>query len=188
MRRAGAVAAILLAAALGGCSEDHALKPVANARSYRMGFSNFPPRPDLQVSLATINYWSVRADAGLILTDPPWDSLLAGRAPDSLIRLNQLGLANYYRGKGLRVVVSIDPTNGLDRSAESPALVAAGRSLSEPAVRALYRDYCTAMDTLIHPDYLGIASETNLVRALASATVYNAVVQAAPTSESIRIS
>jgi hypothetical protein len=71
------------------------------------------------------------------------------------------------------------PTNGLDRSAESPALVAAGRSLSEPAIQQLYRDYVTAMDTLIHPDYLGLASETNLIRAIAPASLYNALVAAA---------
>jgi len=35
------------------------------------------------------------------------------------------------------------------------------------------------MDTIVRPDYLGLASETNLVRAVAPASVYNAVVQAA---------
>jgi len=178
MRLTRTIAALLVAAILGGCSDDHATKPIASARTYRMGFSSFPPRPDPNLLIPTINSWSARGDAGLILTDPPWAALLAGRPADSLIMTNQLGLAGYFRGLGLRVVVSIDPTNGLDRSSESPALVAAGRSLSEPAVQALYRDYCTAMDTIIRPDYLGIASETNLVRALAPASVYNAVVQA----------
>jgi hypothetical protein len=178
-RVTGTVAALLLAALLGGCSSDNPAGPTLNARSYFMGFSPFPPRPDVNLSLTTINLWSQRADAALILTEPPWDSLLAGRPPDSLIRANQLGYANYLRARGLRVVVSIDPTNGLDRSAESAALVAAGRSLSEPAVQALYRDYATAMDTLIHPDYIGIASETNLIRAIAPSNVYDAVVAAA---------
>ena len=173
-------AALLLAAALGGCSGDHPITaPTAAARTYRMGFSPFPPRPDLNLALVMINVWSARADLALLLTEPPWDSLLAGRSPDSLVRNNQLGFANYFRARGERVVVSVDPTNGLDRSAESAALVAAGRSLSEPAVQALYRDYVTAMDTIIHPDYLGVASETNLIRAIAPASVYNAVVAAA---------
>ena len=174
-------AALLLSAFLGGCSDDHpgVLRPTGASRSYRMGFSPFPPRPDLNLVLVTINIWSQHADAALILTEPPWDSLLAGRSPDSLIRNNQLGLANYMRARGLRIVVSVDPTNGLNRAQESAALVAAGRSLSEPAVQALYRDYVTAMDTIIHPDYLGIASETNLIRAIAPASVYNAVVAAA---------
>jgi hypothetical protein len=165
---------------LAGCSDDKMpVSPSQPPRTYYMGFSSFPPRPDVSLLIATIDAWAPRADMGLILTSPPWDALLAGGNIDSMIRNNQLGIANYYRGKGLRVVVSIDPTNGLDRRAEAPELVAAGRSLAEPAVRALYRDYATAMDTIVRPDYLGIASETNLVRAIAPAAVYDAVVQAA---------
>jgi hypothetical protein len=126
-----------------------------------------------------MDLWAQRADAGLILVDPPWAALLAGSDPDSLIRSNQLGIAEYMRAKGLRIIVSIDPTNGLDRSAESPALVAAGRSLAESEVRDLYRRFATAMDTIVRPDYIGLASETNLVRAIAPSAVYAAVVQAA---------
>jgi hypothetical protein len=174
------LAALLAAALLAGCSEDRLpVRPAAPTRTYFMGFSPFPPRPDLNLLVTTIDTWAPRADAGLILTDPPWTALLAGENIDSMIRNNQLGIADYFRGKGLRVIVSIDPTNGLDRSSEAPALVAAGRSLSEPAVQALYRDYATAMDTIVRPDYIGVASETNLIRAIAPASLYNAVVQAA---------
>ena len=175
-----AAAAVLAGALVGGCSNgDHPTAPSGAARTYYMGFTSFAPRPDFNLAIVTINLWSRRADAALILTDPPWDSLLAGRAPDSLVRNNHLTLANYYRSRGFRVIVSVDPTNGLDRSAEAPKLVAAGRSLSEPAIQQLYRDYVTAVDTIIHPDYLGVASETNLIRAIAPVSLYNAVVQAA---------
>lgn len=144
-----------------------------------MGFSDFPPRPTIPLVLQTIDAFALRSDAALIVTEPPWDSLLVGRPPDSLILSNQVGLANYFRGKGLRIVVSIDATNGLDRSSDSAPLVAAGRSLTEPAIQSLYRAYVTAMDTLIHPDYLSVASETNLIRAAAPAPLYSAVVQVA---------
>jgi hypothetical protein len=174
-----AAAAVLVGALLGGCSDDSPTGIAPSPRTYYMGLSWFPPRPDLNLALTNINLWSTRADAALIAVSPPWDSLLAGRAPDSLVRNNELGLANYYRARGLRVIVSVDPTNGLDRSAEAPALVAAGRSLTEPVVQQLYRDYVTAMDTILRPDYLGVASETNLVRAIAPASLYDAIVQAA---------
>ena len=174
-----AVLLIAAVAVLTGCSDDHSLVRPAPPRTYYMGFSSFPPRPDLNLLVATINAWAPRADAGLVLTDPPWAALLAGESIDSMIRNNQLGIANYYRSKGLRVIASIDPTNGLDRSAEAPALVAAGRSLAETAVQQLYRDYATALDTIVRPDYLGIASETNLIRAIAPSALYDAVVQAA---------
>lgn len=152
---------------------------LAPARTYCMGFSAIPPKPDLGVALAALDLWTRRADAGVIVNEPPWDSLLAGRSPDSLIRADQLGLANYFRARGLRVVVSIDATNGLDRAGESAPLVVAGRSLTEPAIRQLYRAYVTAMDTLLHPDYLSVASETNLIRLAAPPALYAAVVQVA---------
>jgi hypothetical protein len=95
------------------------------------------------------------------------------------VRRDQLGLAAYYRGKGHRLFVSLDPTDGLDRSRDADSLVAAGRSLAEPGVRALFRDYCVAVDTLLRPDWLGVASETNLVRLAAPAPLYAGVVAAA---------
>src|SRR5262245_50404716 len=164
---------------LAGCSSDD--KPSASGppRTYRMGFSPFPPRPDILTLVNTMEAFSTHADMGLVLTEPPWDSLLAGRSPDSLIRNNQLGIATYLRQKGLRIVASIDPTNGLDRSSDAAALVAAGRSLTEPAIQALFRNYAVALDTLLHPDYLAIASETNLIRAAAPPALYAGLVQAA---------
>jgi hypothetical protein len=91
---------------------------------------------------------------------------------------NQLPLASWLRSLGFTtLVVNVDPTNGLDRSIDSPPLVQAGRSLTEPAIQELFRAYTTALDTLVHPDYLGLASETNLVRALAPPSLYAAVMQ-----------
>jgi hypothetical protein len=79
----------------------------------------------------------------------------------------------------LRVIVSVDPTNGLDRGSDAPELVANGRSLAEPAVQQIYRDFVVALDTLVRPDWLGVASETNLVRASAPPALYAGLVQAA---------
>ena len=170
----------LLAIALASCSNDDSpTAPSGPTRTYRMGFSGIPPKPDFDVLIAAIDLWSQRSDAALILSEPPWDSLLAGWPADTLVKELHLGLVNYYRSKGHRIVVSIDPTNGLDRSSDSAPLVAAGRSLTEPSVQALYRNYVTAMDTILRPDYLGFASETNLVRAAAPPSLYNALVQVA---------
>lgn len=172
----------LAAAFAAGCGSGskNPAKPSGPTRPYRMGFSSFPPKLSIASILATIDAFAPHSDAALIVTEPPWDSLLAGRSPDSLIRNNQVGLANYFRSKGLtHIVVTVDPTNGLDRSADSAPLEAAGRSLTEPAIQALFRGYVVAMDTLIHPDYISVASETNLIRAAAQPTLYNAVKQVA---------
>lgn len=183
-RLVGALALpVFLALALASCSDRKldggGMGPYRIPRTYRMGFSGIPPRPDNALTINAIDLWSRRADAAIILSEPPWDSLLAGWPADTLVKALHLGLANYYRSKGHRIIVSIDPTNGLDRSKDSAHLVAAGRSLTEPAVQQVYRAYVTAMDTILHPDYIGFASETNLVRAAAPAALYNAVVQVA---------
>jgi hypothetical protein len=89
---------------------------------------------------------------------------------------NELGLANYYRAKQLALVVTVDVTNGLDRSAEDPTLDSAGRSITDSAIQRMYREYVMALDTILHPDYLGLAAETNLIRVAAPDSVYQAVV------------
>jgi hypothetical protein len=73
--------------------------------------------------------------------------------------------------------VTIDVTNGLARDSEAPALVAARRSITEPAIQRLYRDYVRTLVDMLHPDYLGLAAETNLIRQIAPRPVYNAVVR-----------
>src|SRR5262249_49488120 len=81
------------------------------------------------------------------------------------------------RGKHLPVIVTLDVTDGLNRAAEAPELVALHRSISEPAVQQVYRDYAKAIASKIHPEYLGLAAETNLIRESASSAVYAALVQ-----------
>jgi len=162
-----AVFAIGLLSLLPGCSgkKHFPNAPAPAPRSYRMGFSAIPPRPDLAQALAAIDLWTRRADAAILHFDPPWDTLLKGAPIDSAVILVHKPLVDYYRAKGLMVVVTLDATNGLDRGAESPALVAAGRSLTEPAIQQIYRDYAVAVDTLLRPSYFFLAAETNLIRA-----------------------
>jgi hypothetical protein len=180
MNRLHRVAAVLALALLAsGCGKGAQSTAPDTRRTYVMGFTGIPPKPDLAVAIQSIDLWAQRADAALVLHEPPWDSLFAGTRADSLVMRSDLPLVGYYRSKGLRVIVSIDPTNGLDRSSDSAPLVAVGRSLTEPAIRQLYRDYVVAVDTLLRPDDLGVASETNLIRAVAPAPLYAALVQAA---------
>ena len=148
-------------------------------RSYRMGFSVVPPKPDLEIAVQSLEIWSKRADAAIMHLDVPWALLLAGTSPEDALRKDGVDLERYYRSKNLKLVVTIDVTNGLGRETESPALVAARRSITEPAVQRLYRDYVRALVQMLRPDYLGLAAETNMIRVMAPRSVYNAVVKMA---------
>lgn len=172
--RARSLLSILAVAGMLACDGATGLRTVG--RTYRMGFSAIPPRADQTLLLQSLALWTSRADAAIIHTAPPWAALLAGVSAPDAVDSNALGLANYYRAKGLRVVVTVDVTDGLDRSREAPELVAAGRSITDTSVQRLYREYVVALDTIVHPDLLGLAAETNLIRIAAPDSVYATVV------------
>jgi len=160
---------------LAGCGSDSS-GPGGAERSFRMGFSALPPRADTAAVLPTLTLAAQHSDAGLIQLSIPWQTLLEGVAAAVEVRIVRLPLVSYYRGSGKPITVALDVTDGLDRAREDPALVAAGRSITEPAIQALYRDYVNAVDTILHPEYLSLAAETNLVRLAAPPPVYAALV------------
>jgi len=141
-----------------------------------MGFSAIPPRQDSTIVIAAINNWANHADAAIIHASPPWAAMIGGVSPVAAVDDMQVPLANYFRAKGLKVVFTVDATDGLNRAAEAPELVALGRSITDTAVQRLYREWVLAVDTLVRPDYLGLAAETNLIRSAAPDSVYHAVV------------
>lgn len=144
-----------------------------------MGFSGTPPRLDVATVLAGIDRWSTRAEIAAIHEELPWTDLLAGMSPDAILDRDKVQLVQYYRGKGLQLFFMADLTDGLSRADEAPQLRALGRSLSEPAVQQVYRNYVAAVVRKLQPEYVGLAAETNLLRAAAPASLYAAVVQAA---------
>ncbi|HEY4734694.1 MAG TPA: hypothetical protein VIH53_09110 [Gemmatimonadaceae bacterium] len=147
-------------------------------RSYFMGFSIVPPRfNDVALAIRSAEIWTRRSDAAIMHLDVPWAMLLAGSSPADALRKDGVDLEHYYRSKRLRLVVTIDVTNGLARDKEAEALVAAHRSITEPAVQQLYRNYVRTLVEMLHPDYLGLAAETNLIRLTAPRSIYSAVVR-----------
>jgi hypothetical protein len=168
-----------LGAALGsaGCQTDPGLPSDPDAtRSYYLGFAALPPRLDQAVAVQALEAWSSRADIAIVHEELPWTDLLAGVSPDSILRPSKDGLIDYYRAKGLRLVFVADANDGLAREKEAPQLRAAGRSLTEPAVQRLYRDWILAFVRRYRPEFVGLAAETNLIRIAAPAPLYAAVV------------
>ena len=168
-----------LAVALTACPHAAPEPKVSSGtpRSFVMGFSVIPPRPDIKIAVRSMEIWTQRADAAIMHLDVPWALLLAGTSPEEALHRDGVDLEHYYRSKHLMLVVTIDVTNGLGRESEAQALVAAHRSITEPSVQRLYRNYVRALVDMLHPDYLGLAAETNLVRAIAPRPVYDAVVR-----------
>ncbi len=138
-----------------------------------------PPCQDVAIALENINRFSARAGVVMIHEELPWADLLAGMAVGDILARDKVDLVNYLRGRGLRLLFMADLSDGLSRGQEPPQLRDAGRTITEPAVQQLYRDYVLGFVQTFHPDVIGLTSETNLVRASAPANVYEAVVAAA---------
>lgn len=177
MTRANLIGTLaLLGAGLSGCSNTVA--PIsAPPRAFRLGFSATPPRLTTESALQTIEAWRPRGDIAQITQDVPWRALLADSGAALLVRRNLQALAALYHGRGLPIIVQLDVTNGLSRDREAPELIALGRSIVEPAIQALYREYVAAVDSIVHPEYLGLAMETNLIRTDSPPEVYAAIVR-----------
>ena len=169
-------ALLTLALVLSCASSGTEPVPTPTPRTYRMGFSPLPPRLTVAEVLRTIDSVSRHADAALMVVDVPWKALLADTSAAQLIRRDNLPVAQLFRQHGMPIVSTAELANGLDRSAEAEALVALGRSITEPVVQRAYREFVVAFDSIVRPDWLALAMETNLIRAASTPSVYGAVV------------
>jgi hypothetical protein len=185
---AAAAGAAAMPLAIGACSSSSSNAPTpapgptpspppGPTRTWAMGFSPFPPRPTVDAVIQGIDLWSRRADLAIIHEELPWTDLLAGMTPDAILDRDKVALVAYLRSKGVQRLVFIgDLNDGLAREREAPQLRAAGRSITEPAVQRLYRDYLLAVDRKLAPAVIGLAAESNLIRTAAPA-LYPAVVR-----------
>lgn len=174
---------VVVALVLAGCQTEPSgppdPPPGPASRSFYLGFSGFPPRPELEVAVRALNAWSPRADIAIVHEELPWTELLAGVVPDSILKREKDGLVDYYRAKGMKLVFIADPNDGLAREKEAPRLRALGRHFAEPAVQAVYRAWVLAFVRRYRPEYVGLVAETNLIRLIAPASLYQAIVAAA---------
>jgi hypothetical protein len=145
-----------------------------------MGFSSIPPRLNTAAVLQGIDIWSQRAEIAAIHEELPWTDLLNGMSPDAILDRDKVQLVDYFRSKGLKLYFMADLTDGLSRGEEAPQLRALGRTIEDPLVQQVYRDYVLAVNRKLHPEFIGLVAETNLIRAAATdPSLYPAVKQAA---------
>ncbi len=152
---------------------------VLPARTWAMGFAPTPPILTTESVLQGVDTWSQRSEFAILHEELPWTDLLAGTAPAQILANEKAELVAYMRARGQGLVFMLDLTDGLSRAEEAPQLRALGRSLGEPSVQQAARDYALAVAAVLQPDYLGLAAETNLIRAAAPASLYAAVVTTA---------
>jgi hypothetical protein len=187
-RTLGALAALPFAMQLQGCGGGSSSLPsppsvpplpAVPTRTWRLGFSPNPARPTALSILQGIDMWALRAELAIIHEEMPWEKLLGGMTPDAIIDSDKKNLVNYMTSKGMQLVYMGDLTDGLSRGQEAPQLRKLGRSITELSVQKAYRDYMVAVIRKLNPQYVGLAAETNLIRAAAPASIYAAVVKTA---------
>jgi hypothetical protein len=146
-----------------------------NSRSFRMGFQSSAPRIEFDLVIQSLHIWEQRADAAMITTEVPWDSLYEGMSPQTYVMNNYKGLVDYYRTKNFKLWVYIDPANGLNRGSDALALVARNKSIAQADVQLLYQRFAFVMDSILKPDHMGLALETNLIRGASPDSIYQGV-------------
>lgn len=150
--------------------------PEIDNLNWYMGFMNSAPRPgDLELSLQVLDIWTSRADAAIINVEVPWQAIFDGQSISDIVDERFTGLAQFYRSRNLKLWVYIDPQNGLDRSSDAVELQNAGRSIAEPEIQNLYKEFVVVMDSILKPDHLGLALETNLIRDISTPEIYQGI-------------
>ncbi|MFQ5680421.1 MAG: hypothetical protein ACE5HP_13305 [Gemmatimonadota bacterium] len=136
-----------------------------------MGWAPSPPRPDVGLFFQVVDSLARVAEVTILQQPVPWPELLAGAPMDSLVE-DRGGLADFLRTKGLAIVFLVDPLDGLDRRQEDPELVALGRSILEPGIRALHEEWVRRIATRVRPRWFGLASEINTLAARGDPALY----------------
>lgn len=161
------------------CKKEPTVIKSSDTRTYKMGFQSSAPRADFELAIKSLHMWEQRADAAIISSEVPWDSLLAGTSPESYVLNNYKSLVDYYRSKNFEVWIYIDPVNGLNRASDALALVNRGKSIAQKDVQSVYKRYAFVIDSILQPEHLGLALETNFIRGLSPDSIYQGVKNAA---------
>lgn len=175
-RAANFLSVVALILLIGGCKDKD--EPVPT-RTFVMGFQASAPRfDDFDLLIRSIQMWvepNDVADAAMITTEVPWASLLDGQSAVDYVNNNYVGLVEYYRQHNLKLWVYVDPANGLNRTADARELVAVKKSIAQDDVQKIYRRFVVVMDSLLKPEHLGLALETNLIRTASPDSIYQGI-------------
>jgi len=144
-------------------------------RTYRLGFQVSAPKQNINIALQAMNIWIPLSDAAIISTELPWDSLYAGVTEVNYVMHNYKDLVDYYRSKQLKLWIYMDPENGMNRGSNSNKLIAISKSITQQDVQQKYIRFLYVMDSILQPEHIGFAMETNLIRGIAPDSIYQGV-------------
>lgn len=170
------IAAIACSGSGGGGEPAGPNEPPGATRSYRMGWAPTPPRGTTQSIIATAQEMARVSELALVQQHVPWAPLLDGTQTMEEAAQDVENLTGFLRGLGLEIVYLLDPLDGLNRTAEPPDLVARGRSIAEPEIRALHVAWALEMARRIRPAWYGLGSEVNTLAAHGDPALYAEIV------------
>lgn len=155
-----------------GVATDEARTP---SRSYGMGFFVQASRPTVPAVLEWVQQVIKVSDHVMIQRPVPWTRIGAGDSYEKIIAEDFTGLVNLLRGSGLKLVLLVDPLDGLHRTQEPPEAIKNGRTLKDPATRAIHEAWVLALVSAFKPAYIGLASEINTIRATGDRELYEII-------------
>ncbi len=189
-----AAAAAVLVAAFAGCDRREATtagNPSATARivvpgiatdaahtasrTYGMGFFMQSSVPTVAAILDTVPKMARVSDYMMIQREVPWTKIAAGKPFETILEEDYTGIVKLLRGHGLKIVLLVDPLDGLNRKSESIEALKNGRTLKDPATRAIHEAWVRALVASVKPDYIGLASEINTLGAHGDAALYQEI-------------
>lgn len=143
-------------------------------RTYAMGWAPVAPRNEQSLVVAVMDSIAKVSDLAIMQQPVPWAQLLAGVPMDTLVQ-ERVRIAAHLRSLGMDIIFLVDPLDPWDRRKETPALVAAGRSIEEPSIRAMHEEWVRQIAKQVHPEWFGLASEINTLAARGDPTLYASV-------------
>ncbi len=164
----------LLLVLVGGCGEGTGPSGEGPPRSYAVGWAPGAPRAEVALVLTLMDSLARVSDITILQQPVPWPELFAGASLDSLVQ-DRANVADYLRARGLDIIFLVDPLYGLDRTREDPGLTNAGRSIREPAIRAMHEEWVRRIAARVRPEWFGLASEINTLAARGDPGLYAAI-------------
>ena len=146
--------------------------PQAAAAPMGMGFFVMPSVPSVAATLALVPKMAAVSDYAMIQREAPWTRIAKGDSFEQIIDDEYVGLVNLLRGNGLKIVLLVDPLDGLNRRNEALEATKNGKTLKDPATRIAHAAWVKALVAKIQPDYIGLASEINTMAALGDHALY----------------